>query len=425
MSAETATGRRPLGQRYRRWYESLPVGAQMVGLQLWFPTFFVFGFVLCFLFGFHAPAFKDVPIVVVGSSATATPVIDELEAASDGGVQGGHVADRATAEREVRAGTYTAAYVPGDGTATLVVASAGGYQLASYAENFFRSAAQSANVDLTVDDLAPLPPSDSFGMSLFYLGMTCTVPAFMVSMFVGMMGAGLRHRWRFGIFGVTSVVLPGLAVLLGEFVVRAFSGNFFLLWAIGAATSFAIGCVVSAIGYFAGHYVIGWALALFMFLNVPSSGGAYPPQLVPQPFRFLHDYVTLAATTNLFRHAVYGVGPAPWRGWLLLAAYAAVGIALAVIGKRYHRWRNDRRSARSARPSMMMTAQIAALVSAGHVVEASEAHGRHLGAADARSTAEERQAAEQIVLHEDQAAGDEAGSDAGAAAAAAAAGGSV
>ena len=86
---------------------------------------------------------------------------------------------------------------------------------------------------------------------------------------------------------------------------------------------------------------------------------------MPQPFRWVHTFVSGTATVNLLRHAVYGVGPAVWRGWLLLAVYAAVGIVLAAVGKHFFIRKMKRRAVAGKPPTMIVSAQIAALVQAG------------------------------------------------------------
>jgi hypothetical protein len=91
---------------------------------------------------------------------------------------------------------------------------------------------------------------------------------------------------------------------------------------------------------------------LFVFVNVPSSGGAFPSEVLPQPFRFLHDFMSGTATINLSRHTVYGVGPEPWHGWLVLACYAVAGVVLALVGRPYFITRM-RRQRQTGRMSMM------------------------------------------------------------------------
>ena len=338
----------------------------MIGLQLWLPTFFILAFAFCYVFAFHSPSFKNVPVAVVGQSSVMQPVAQQIQSASKGAVKVSVIESLSDAKSEVRRGDIAAAYVPEQGKATLVVASANSFQLSSLAREFFQPVAAASNAVLTTDDVAPLPTRDSFGTSLFYLTLLCTIAGYMAAMFVGMMGGGLKHWQRFSIFGATSIVFPFIAMLLARFVIQVVDGHFWSMWAIGAATSFAVGCIVNGLAYFFGRFVTAAALLLFVFANVPSSGGAYPPELVPQPFRFLHDFVTGTATINLLRRDVYGVGPDAWHGWLLLACYAAVGIALALVGKPYFVAKARRNRARGHR-SMMITAQVANMAHAGYV----------------------------------------------------------
>lgn len=316
----------------------------------------------------HAPAFHGIPVAVVGPAGSVRALAAGLAASSKGMITTVVVPSVAAAREAVRAGTYTAAFVPGQGTGHLIVASANSFQLSSAAQQFFGPAAAASHLKLAVTDLAPLPPWDSFGTSLFYLALVSIIGGYIVSMFVGMMGAGLKHWQRFSIFAATSVLLSLLSTLLARYAVGAFHGHFLMVCLIGAATSFAVGCVVNGLVYFAGRFVTGFALIIFVFLNIPSSGGAYAPQLVPQPFRWLHTYVAGTGTVNLLRHAVYGVAPAPWHGWLLFGCYAAVGVVLALAGKPLYTRRMRRRSEAGKPPTMMMSAQIAALVHAGHVI---------------------------------------------------------
>jgi hypothetical protein len=359
-----------LAARYRAWYEGLPTGLQMIGLQVWLPVVFTVAFVFCYVAAFHAPAFRDIPVAVVGPAGAVQPLAGSLAASSKETFTTDVVPSLQAAREAVRAGTYIAAYVPGHEGGQLIVASANSFQLSDVVLQFFGSAAAASHARLTVTDLAPLPAWDSFGTSLFYLALLPTISGYMVSMFVGMTGAGLKHWQRFSIFTATSVLLPLLGLLPARYAVHAFQGHFLAVWLIASATSFAVGCVVNGLAYFTGRFVTGFALVIFVFINIPSSGGAFAPELLPEPFRRLHALVAGTGTVNLLRHTVYGVGPAVWRGWLLLGVYAASGVALALIGKPYFTRRMKRRDAAGKPPTMMMSAQIAALVQAGYVVRA-------------------------------------------------------
>lgn len=357
----------PRRTRFRTWYETLPTGVQMIGLQLWLPALFVVLFMLCYVFAFHAPAFRNIPVGLVGHTSHVQELAKTLTRSTHGGVSVTVLGTTSDARHDVLSGELAAAYVPSTSrTGTLFVANANGIQLTSFASELFDAIAVQTGTKVSIVDLAPLPTRDSFGTSLFYLTLVCTITGYMVAMFVGMMGAGLKHRQRFTIFGAASLVLPLVAVLLARFVVHAVDGHVLLLWLIGSATSFAVGTVVNGLAYFLGRFVTGAALIVFVFINVPSSGGAFAPALLPEPFRFLHTFVSGTATLNLFRHAIYGSGPEPWQGWTLLASYAAAGVILAAVGKPFF-LRRMKRQRQAGWKSMMVTAQIASLTMAGYV----------------------------------------------------------
>lgn len=373
--------------RYRRWYETLPTPLRMIGLQAWLPAFFLIAFVFCYLFAFHAPVLKDVPVAIVGESTSVTAMAHQIEASSEGKVSVSVVDTMADAKERVAHGNLAAAYAPGrDGEAHLVVASADGYQLASLTQQFFQPVAAASGSSLTVDDLAPLPANDAFGSTLFYLTLVCIIVGYMMGMFVGMMGAALKHWQRFAVVAGASVTFSLVVALLSSYVVRVVDGHFWELWLIGGATSLAVGLAVNALAYFFGRFVTGAALVVFVFLNVPASGGAYPPELVPQPFRFLHEFVIGTGTLNLLRRAVYDIGPAEWHGWLLIGSYAIGGVALALVGKPYFLARSRRRRA-EGKISMMVAAQIASLTHAGYVQPVGDAAAQ---LADASLSASER-----------------------------------
>ena len=369
---------------------------QLIGLQLWLPTFFVILFCFCYVFAFHSPTAHNVPVAVVGNGQTTSALAAGLETQFKGALDVSSMSSLAAAKEDVRSGELAAAYVPGTSTATLYVASAAQYQLATLAKSYFTPVAAAQKVTLNVSDVAPLPASDSFGTSLFYMTLVLMISGYMVAMFVGMMGAGLRHRVRLGILTGMSIFLPLLSTLIVRFVLHVVDAHFFELWAIGAFTAFTVGLVVNGIAYFAGRFVAAFALAFFVFANVPASGGAFPPELMPEPFRFLHDYVSGTGTIDLLRNAVYGVGPGAWAGARILLGYLIAGVILTVIGAKYAKWVQNRRVQRGTPPSMLVMAQRAAtaLAAANYAaaVEKRDANTSSIQVIGERNRADEEEA---------------------------------
>jgi hypothetical protein len=163
-------------------------------------------------------------------------------------------------------------------------------------------------------------------------------------MFCGQLGGPLRRRDRWAIIASISVVLSLiLSVIVGP-ILDAFSGHFVDVWAITCATLLIAALVTNGLAYFFGRFVIMPALFIFVFLNVPASGGAYPQTFVPGIFRWLNHVVIGGYNVPLMRRALYSVGPGIGRGIIGLAVYGLIGLALGIVGPSFVNWRRSRRA---------------------------------------------------------------------------------
>lgn len=330
-------------QAFKRRYERLHPAVQMIGLQLWLPAVFLILFVLCYVNAFHSPTPHGVHVGVVGQQA-ATQLGGALGSSAPGGFDVAAVTSSG-ADHAVRAAQLAAVYDPTTaGGPTLTIASANGASNAQIVEKTFQAIATATHGTLKIDDVAPLPASDSAGTVALYVSLLATIGGYMVGMFTGMMGAPLRRRVRLGILAGSYIPLSLVAAVLIEYGVGALHGHFFALWAVLLSTMAAVGLVVNALGYFFNRFVTGAALLLFVFLNVPASGGAMAADVLPEPFRWLNHIVIGGGTVPMLRGIFYGVGPGVHVGVLRVAVYAAVGLLLTVPGPAYARWRHHRRA---------------------------------------------------------------------------------
>lgn len=334
-------------QRFKRGYERLHPSSQMIGLQLWLPLFFVVLFVACYIDAFHSPAPHGVPVGFAGPAPAAGQLDEVLGKAVPGGFEVRPVA--AGGERaalgEVRGGDLAAVYIPRSAeSAVLVYASANGAEIKLTVTQVFQALAAASRVSLTTRDLAPLPASDAAGTAALYVSLAATIAGYMVGMFTGMMGAPLRRRTRWAFVAGCAVVFALLISVLTDFAVGALTGHFWALWATLLCTSLAVGLAVDGLGYYFARFVTGAALVLFVFLNIPSSGGAIPADFVPEPFRWLNQVVVGDGVIAIVRHVYYGAGPGLATGVWRLSAYAAAGLVLALAGPYYAAWRHRRRA---------------------------------------------------------------------------------
>lgn len=343
-----------LRQRYRAAYAKLPPGLQLVGMQVWMPVFFICLFCLCYVNAFHAPQVKHAPVAVVGTAdlprlATATGSMFDYHP----------VSGQAQADQLVRDGEDVGALDFTDpGHPTLAVASAHSYQAANLAKQTFTPIFAAQQQNLQVRDLAPLPARDSFGMTTMYLSLAWAIGGYMLSLFLGLMGGPLRHRVRLGVILAGGVLLSLLSILLAGPVVGAIQGHLLQLWGIGCCWMVAIGLATNGLSYFFGRFVAMPAMAIFVFLSIPASGAAYPAFMLPGFFRALHPYVVGFGITEMIKRTLYDVGESYSRGFLLLGCYAAAGLVLTLVGKRW-RERQEVRRILAGRTTMFMDAQAA------------------------------------------------------------------
>lgn len=318
--------------------------------QMWLPAFFVVAFSLCYVFAFHAPTPQDVKVGVVASDSQAPGLAKQLDQSTHGVTDAHPVDSLSDARAQVKDGTLDAAYAPGKpgGDAQLFVASGAQMQLANIAEETFKPVASAAHTDLAVHDVAPLPANDLFGTALFYLALVWTIAGYMVGMFIGMIAKTFSVRSQLGVhIGITGI-LALVSTLLAGPVVGAFTGHFWPMFLLGWGTAVATGAVVIGLSNFVGKYVTGLALLVFVFVNVPSSNGAYPHQFLPQPFDWLENVVSGASVMGISRYLIYDVGGSiagdVWR----LVIYFAVGLALMISGKYFAAWKGRRAERKEA-----------------------------------------------------------------------------
>ena len=354
----TPQGKYQFTRKYRAWYSTLPSSLQLVGLQLWMPLFFTAMFCLCYLFAFHAPKISDIPVAYVGQGAQAEKTATAIEKGLKGKIDISLYADTTHATEAVRHGDMAGAIEPDEnGKLQVVIASAHQFQAASLVQQMLMPALSTQGSTPHIKDIAPLPSYDAFGTVAMYLMLVTCIGGYMVAMFIGMMGGPLRHRVRIGTLVATSLVFS-LVVQLIAHGIGAIEGHFWTLLGVQWLWMFTIGIVSNGLSYFTGRFIAATAMTLFIFLSMPASGGAYPVYFLPELFQWLNHLVVGSGITEMFKHVLYGVGPGMGRGYAMLAAYAAIGFALTLVGKPY--WERKRaRRILAGETTMFMDAQAA------------------------------------------------------------------
>ncbi|MFJ6852398.1 carboxypeptidase regulatory-like domain-containing protein [Streptomyces sp. NPDC091271] len=296
---------------------------------LWFPVFFFFGFLLCYLLPFHNPTPHDVKIAV-STPAAAAQVRTALSAEAPGAFEILTATDADDAEQKVLDRDAVASYAAGaDGKATLYVAKANGTMLESAVQQTFEKVAGASGAELTTTEVAPVASGDSTGTSLFYLTMTWTIVPY-VSVMMMLRVVTLGRRAKLLTFAGVGAFITAVAYLVGLAVDVIPNEPLALLYA------FAVTQLVAWVTYglvpYVKQFIPGVAMGLFVLLNIPSSGGAMPYQMVPGFFRVLHPVMPLGNLVDALHGVFYFDNKGLLRPTLVLAAWLVAGAALVAAG---------------------------------------------------------------------------------------------
>lgn len=309
---------------------------------LWFPAFFMTGFLCCYLLAFHNPQPHDVKVAV------PAPAASQLQHALDkqapgaykiDGVQGGAGDVRAAVEnRDASAG-----YVPDATHPRMYVAGAEGQALQSVVQKPFTAMAKQSGTTLQTTDVAPRANGDGMGTGLFYLCLVWTIPSYIMVMML-LRAPGFGRRKKVTTLVVSGAVLSVITYYVGLLMDVVPNNPLALVFAFLLTQ----GVALTSYGLvpFAKQFFPGVAMGLFVLLSMPSSGGAVPIQMVPGFFRALHPFMPLGNLVEALRGIFYYDGAGIARPILVLCLWVLLGVFLIGLGA----WLERRRARREAQP---------------------------------------------------------------------------
>lgn len=297
----------------------------------------------------HSPQPRDVPIAVVGPPAAA----QQLEEQSEGKLSVRSVSSVEAAKKEIGEREIYGAVVPGEkGVQQLLIASAASNQVANFLRRTLGQASQE-NVPEIVD-AKPLPRDDSNGLSISLL-----LQVLIIGGSIGVVGlAHLLPRFRGdprrGILPLSflagyallfGVVVTAIAAAFGVGADAAFGDRVLALTLISFAVTASTAALVALIGP-AGS---GVAALVYFLLGSQISGGGTAPEFLSPFWSHLGQALPAGAGTSLLRDVFY-FPDAPTAGPILvLAAYAAAGLAVVVALNIAHARRRAGQSASTTR----------------------------------------------------------------------------
>jgi hypothetical protein len=269
---------------------------------------------------------RDLPVVVAGPSPAAAAFAAQLGAAEPGAFDVTVVADAAAADTALRDRKAYAAFVLGAGGLSLHTASAASPAVASaltQAAQQLGGGTPVAVVDVvagTADD----PHGAGFGSGFLPLVLASLVAGVLLFFLVPVRSARLVGVIAFAAVAglVGSAVLTMLGLIAGAYLAAA--------GAI-ALTALAIGAAVTGLGAVLGRPGVALAVLTIFPFGIPISAIAAAPELLPQPWGAIGQFLPAGAAANLLRSAAFF----DWAGaaaplWTLLA-WSAAGLVLLLL----------------------------------------------------------------------------------------------
>ncbi len=272
---------------------------------------------------------RDLPIAVAGPPQAAA----QLSAAHPGAFEVTAVADAAAADTAIRNREVSGAIVVTPAGPEVHVASAAGPAVSAL---LTQAAAGLGGPGLggsaAVRDVVPLDPDDArgagFGAGFLPMAITSLLAGALIFFAVRRRGARIVALGSYaalaGLAG--AAVLQGwLGILPGDHIAVAGALALFALTVAGAVTGLAAVLDKPGIGLA--------ALVLFLIGNA-LSGIAAAPELLPQPWGEVGQWLPMGAGGTLLRSVAYFDGNGAGFAVTVLAAYALGGLLLVLLGRR-------------------------------------------------------------------------------------------
>jgi hypothetical protein len=281
----------------------------------------------------HSPKPHNLPVGIVGTPAVVDAAHARFARAAPGAFNLHAYQSLTTARTAVLHRSVYGAFQPIP-SPVLLVADAASPAVAALLQRTFAGVASRSGRGLAVQDLVPLPSSDSTGATTFSVVLSLII--------AGMAGTTMIYtltRHRPEMFRVVATVVLGIGAglitaLVTNVIVGAFPDHFFQVWGVATLFVLAMGLTIAAFQVIFG--IAGTAIGAILFLVIgnPASGGSSAPELLPGFWRTLSQILPPGAAVTSMRDVVYFNGHGSSHALIVLAIYAVLGAAVALIAYR-------------------------------------------------------------------------------------------
>ncbi|MFF5174314.1 hypothetical protein ACFY3U_16975 [Micromonospora sp. NPDC000089] len=282
---------------------------------------------------FAAPAAhlapRDLPVAVAGPPPAAAQLAGRLATAQPGAFDVRTLPDAAAADAALRDREVYAAFVVGPDGVALHTAPAAGPTVAALLTE--ASTRLSAGRPVPVVEVVPADPDDprgaGFAAGFLPLALTSMLAGALLTFLVAGRGARLLGLLGYAVLAgpVGAAVLHGwLGVLNGDYWREAGAVGLIALAAAGT---------VAGLGALLGGPGVGLGALVVFLVGNPLSGVTSAPELLPQPWGTVGQFLPAGAGATLLRSAAFFDGAGAGRSLVVLGGYALLGVLLVLVGR--------------------------------------------------------------------------------------------
>jgi FtsH-binding integral membrane protein len=293
-----------------------------------------FAFVGLYTSALHEPRPHGLRVAFLGAPALQRGLQQRLDVAVPGGFDLDRYGSATAARDAVLDQDVQGALIVTGARPELLVAEAAGPATSEAVPAALGSLPVSGGGRPRVEDLRPLPESDSRGLSTFFtiVGTTLSSLLFGVALFLTARDVSARARLA---ATVAFAAFAGLTVAFTvDTLVGALSGSFWGVAGLAALLALAVALPTAGLSRLIGPPGIAIAALVLLLFGMSSSGGPVGYQFLPDPYNTLSQAIPGGAALTAIRNTVYFDGAGTLVPIIVLVGWAAAGLVaeLAAAG---------------------------------------------------------------------------------------------
>jgi hypothetical protein len=277
----------------------------------------------------HAPKPHHVPVGLVGPPPVVGAVAGSIAQRAPGAYQIHAYPSLAAAKAAILHRTVYGALRP-QPSPLLLVASAASPAVAGLLEATAVTAARAQRRPLVVDDIVPLPSSDSRGATAFSMVLSLIIAGIMGSAVIYLFDRHRSQPERLATMVALAIAVGLVAALVTNVVIGAFPGHFLAVWGVATLFYLALGVPIAAFQVLVGAGGVAIGAVMFLVIGNPASGGNSAPELLPGFWRDLSQILPPGAATTALRDVVYFHGHGMTDALIVLGLWAVLGATVAI-----------------------------------------------------------------------------------------------